>query len=70
MCRIGSDDDGAAKTVKAGTKKKSKAGAMKTLEGVYKGIDATGVSLNVDRRKWGVFESNPTPSRRASPCPS
>ncbi|WFD42984.1 DNA-dependent ATPase protein rad54 [Malassezia psittaci] len=29
------------------------------LEGVYKNIDASGVSLNADRRKWAVFHAKP-----------
>ena len=29
----------------------------KSLEGVYKGIDASGVSFNVDRRKWQVYDA-------------
>ncbi|PWN45805.1 putative RAD54-DNA-dependent ATPase of the Snf2p family [Ceraceosorus guamensis] len=33
-----------------------KNGKMTSLEGVYKGIDARGVSLNVDNRKWDVFK--------------
>jgi DNA repair and recombination RAD54-like protein len=33
-----------------------KDGKMTSLEGVYKGIDARGVSLNVDNRKWQVFK--------------
>ncbi|TKY87846.1 hypothetical protein EX895_003427 [Sporisorium graminicola] len=64
-----SDDDGAnAKAGKAGAKKKGKA-AMKTLEGVYKGIDATGVSLNVDRRKWNVFEIKPDAIKKGFSVP-
>lgn len=30
-----------------------------SLEGVYKGIDASGVSLNADRRKWTVYQPKP-----------
>ncbi|WFD47962.1 DNA-dependent ATPase protein rad54 [Malassezia furfur] len=30
-----------------------------SLEGVYKGIDASGVSLNADRRKWAVYQPKP-----------
>ncbi|KAI3481409.1 hypothetical protein L1887_56236 [Cichorium endivia] len=63
-----SDDDGAAKGARAGAKKKGKA-AMKTLEGVYKGIDANGVSLNVDRRKWDVFEVKPNAIKKGFSVP-
>ncbi len=42
---------------------------MKTLEGIYKGIDATGVSLNVDRRKWQVFEAKPDAIKKGFSVP-
>ncbi|KAE8215657.1 hypothetical protein CF327_g1084 [Tilletia walkeri] len=48
------DDDGGGG---AGGKKRKNAN-VKTLEGVYKGIDAAGVSLNADRRVWKVFEAD------------
>lgn len=42
----------------SGKKRKAGGAAGKTLEGVYKGIDASGVSLNADRRVWKVFEAD------------
>ncbi|KAK0521742.1 DNA-dependent ATPase protein rad54 [Tilletia horrida] len=57
------EDDGAEGT--GASSKKRKGGASgKTLEGVYKGIDATGVSLNADRRVWKVFEADKTAIKR------
>ncbi|CAO1631210.1 unnamed protein product [Jaminaea pallidilutea] len=51
----GSDDDDAAVDGRdAGSKRTKK--NVKTLEGMYKGIDADGVSLNVDNRKWEVYK--------------
>ncbi|CAO1618312.1 unnamed protein product [Parajaminaea phylloscopi] len=50
-----SDDDDVDGAASSATKGKSKKPA-KTLEGMYKGIDASGVSLNVDTRKWQVFK--------------
>lgn len=47
----GEANDGEA-TIEAPRKKSS-------LEGVYKGIDASGVSLNADRRKWAVYQPKP-----------
>ncbi|KAL4403084.1 DNA-dependent ATPase protein Rad54 [Malassezia pachydermatis] len=41
-----------------------------SLEGVYKGIDATGVSLNADRRKWLVYSAKPDAIRRRFSIPS
>ncbi|WFD34992.1 DNA-dependent ATPase protein rad54 [Malassezia cuniculi] len=41
-----------------------------SLEGVYKGIDASGVSLNVDRRKWTVYEAKPDAIHRSFSIPS
>ncbi|KAE8222061.1 hypothetical protein CF319_g4684 [Tilletia indica] len=51
------DDDDGGGGGGAGGKKRKNANA-KTLEGVYKGIDAAGVSLNADRRVWKVFEAD------------
>lgn len=42
----------------------------KSLEGVYKGIDASGVSFNVDRRKWQVYDAKPDAIRRKFSIPS
>lgn len=64
----GSDNDGNTKARKTVAKKKGKA-AVKTLEGIYKGIDATGVSLNVDRRKWDVFEIKPNAIKKGFSVP-
>ncbi|PWN26838.1 hypothetical protein BDZ90DRAFT_241354 [Jaminaea rosea] len=49
-----SDDGEGALNGREAAYKKSKKG--KDLEGMYKGIDAQGVSLNVDNRKWAVFK--------------
>lgn len=57
-------DDGQFTEEIDGLKKKS------SLEGVYKGIDATGVSLNVDRRKWKVYEAKPDAMQRKFSIPS
>lgn len=48
-----SDGEGAVNGREAAYKKSKKG---KDLEGMYKGIDAQGVSLNVDNRKWAVFK--------------
>lgn len=40
-----------------------------SLEGVYKGIDASGVSLNADRRKWAVFQPKPDMIHRSFSIP-
>lgn len=42
----------------------------KSLEGVYKGIDASGVSFNVDRRKWQVYDAKPNAIKRKFSIPS
>ncbi|EPQ32395.1 uncharacterized protein PFL1_00591 [Pseudozyma flocculosa PF-1] len=63
----GSDDDGAGG--KPAKKKKTSKGSAKTLEGVYKGIDATGVSLNVDRRKWATFAVKPDAIKKGFAVP-
>ncbi|WFD04962.1 DNA-dependent ATPase protein rad54 [Malassezia vespertilionis] len=42
----------------------------RALEGVYKNIDASGVSLNVDRRKWTVYEAKPDALQRRFAIPS
>ena len=42
----------------------------KSLEGVYKGIDASGVSFNADRRKWQVFHADPRAIKRKFSIPS
>lgn len=60
MAGEGDDDDGDAdadlgENGAQSTKKKPKKNA-KTLEGMYKGIDASGVSMNVDNRTWKVFK--------------
>lgn len=62
----GSDSDGGKPSR---GKKKGKPGTVKTLEGVYKGIDATGVSLNVDRRKWDIFEVKPNAIKKGFAVP-
>lgn len=41
-----------------------------SLEGVYKGIDASGVSLNADRRKWAVFAPKPDAIHRSFSIPT
>ena len=41
-----------------------------SLEGVYKGIDASGVSLNADRRKWAVFVPKPDAIHRSFSIPT
>lgn len=41
-----------------------------SLEGVYKGIDASGVSLNADRRKWAVFTPKPDAIHRSFSIPT
>lgn len=41
-----------------------------SLEGVYKGIDSSGVSMNVDRRKWTVYQADPHALRRSFSIPS
>lgn len=41
-----------------------------TIEGVYKGIDASGVSANVDRRVWTVYEADKQALRRSFSIPS
>lgn len=41
-----------------------------SVEGVYKGIDASGVSLNVDRRKWAVYQPKPDAIHRRFSVPS
>lgn len=56
------DDDDAGGA--GGGGKKRKGGAVKTLEGVYKGIDSSGVSLNADRRVWKVFEADKAAIKR------
>lgn len=52
----GSDDEAGAKKPKGKPGVFGKDGKMTSLEGVYKGIDARGVSLNADTRKWDVFK--------------
>ncbi|KAK0545840.1 DNA-dependent ATPase protein rad54 [Tilletia horrida] len=52
--QLDDDDDAGA----GGGGKKRKGGSVKTLEGIYKGIDSSGVSLNADRRVWKVFEAD------------
>lgn len=41
-----------------------------SLEGVYKGIDASGVSLNADRRKWAVYQAKPEAIKNKFTIPS
>lgn len=41
-----------------------------SLEGVYKGIDASGVSMNADRRKWAVFTPKPDAIHRSFSIPT
>lgn len=64
------DDDGDAgpdDNVSGGKRSKK---AAKTLEGMYKGIDASGVSLNVDTRKWSVFKPKDGAMKRGFSLPS
>lgn len=61
----GSDSDDGGKS---SSRKRSK--NAKTLEGVYKGIDANGVSLNIDRRKWNVFEVKPDAIKKGFSVPA
>lgn len=49
---LGGDDNDEDASV---TDKNAPRKCVKSLEGAYKGIDATGVSLNVDNRTWKVF---------------
>ncbi|CAO1616307.1 unnamed protein product [Sympodiomycopsis kandeliae] len=43
---------------------------VKTLEGMYKGIDASGVSLNVDNRTWKVFQPKDGAMKRGFAVPT
>ncbi|CCU99623.1 unnamed protein product [Malassezia sympodialis ATCC 42132] len=59
-----SENDEAYKEEKEMPKKKN------SLEGVYKGIDASGVSLNADRRKWAVYQAKPDAIKSKFTIPS
>jgi DNA repair and recombination RAD54-like protein len=63
------DDDAGPDDSGCGGGKRSKK-AAKTLEGMYKGIDASGVSLNVDTRKWSVFKPKDGAMKRGFSLPS
>lgn len=57
----GSDGE---KTPAKGRKKNAK-----TLEGIYKGIDASGRSLAADNRKWDVFDVKPGALKKSFSVP-
>lgn len=61
-----SDDDGG----KGGSSRGKKSKNAKTLEGMYKGIDASGVSLNADNRVWQVYKPKEGASKKSFNVPT
>lgn len=64
-----SDDDNIDVNSLDAVSKKGKKN-LKTLEGMYKGIDASGVSLNVDNRKWQVYKPKSDVLKRGFAVPT